>query len=726
MADKARKQTDKELNKLEREIYELYATSQNEIAEKWREYMSSHKKSLDKAYKELEDAKKSGDKDAIKTAQEQYERAVRNVTLNDNRYKAMLNETTAKLANVNQTALDYVNNDMPKIYTLNYNAFGDEKIDGYSFALVNERAVANLAQSDKIELPYKKVDVSKDKAWNAKNINSQLIQGILQGESIPKISARLQNVTDMNRSSSIRNARTMVTGAENKGRQDSFEKAQSDGVIMKRVWVATSDERTRAWHADLDGVEVDIDEPWENEYGEIMYPGDPTADGANIYNCRCSIRSVVKGFKWNEEENATESKLTEVKSINPELFKDSNTKNGNYAYELAKDTSPVRYDEEHEFILKNGDNIAFVDIWEDEKSLEIETMGSTGGGTGTEIFIEMMERADEKDLDFTWLADHKSAMDYYSHLGLDKYIDKKYSDSSHHRYNIPASELEKVIKELNATNVESVPASIGESVKNELQDLSRKYADNVEGLSKSDVRDKFIDKDSYVNSSEYREAFDLRKANLKEQEDIINQINDLEEKLKQEEAVPKPRSEWTAEDMMKSVLGKKPMIQSDESRKLEKEIDTLWKKHGGLSGIVSETNDKIERLDKRNYLEQIKNWKSTKPVISSETQFEGFSTRMGINQFDEDLANGIGYISEMSPKEYLERCAYDVFDTTYESTVLGANPDSILKYAKQMSEGVEFDMGYLDYGSKKQEGRHRAMAAELLGIEKIPVYIRGK
>ena len=126
------------------------------------------------------------------------------------------------------------------------------------------------------------------------------MQGILQGENISKIAKRLQTVTDMNRNSAIRNARTMVTGAENKGRQDSFKKAQSDGVIMTRKWVATFDERTRAWHSDLNGVEVGLDEPWENDYGEIMFPGDPTADAANVYNCRCSIRAVVKGFAWNK------------------------------------------------------------------------------------------------------------------------------------------------------------------------------------------------------------------------------------------------------------------------------------------------------------------------------------------------------------------------------------------------------------------------------------------
>lgn len=302
MADQARKQTDKILSDMEKEVRSIYDRASADISAKWYKYMESHEKSLKSAYNALQEAIKSGDNDAISKARSNYERMVKNVTLNNDKYKAMLNETTAKLSHTNEVALDYVNGNMAKIYTLNYNEFANQDITGYTFTLVNEQAVKNLATEDKSLLPKKKVDIPKDKLWNQKNINSEVLQGILQGENITKIADRLQHVTDMNEKSAIRNARTMVTGAENKGRQDSFKKAESDGVVMVRRWVATHDERTRAWHTDLDGVEVGLDEPWSNEYGEIMYPGDPSADPANVYNCRCSIRSIVQGFKRNEEE----------------------------------------------------------------------------------------------------------------------------------------------------------------------------------------------------------------------------------------------------------------------------------------------------------------------------------------------------------------------------------------------------------------------------------------
>lgn len=295
---------------MEKKVSNIYKRASNEISYKWDKYMKSHEGKVKSAYDDLQEALKSGDKDAIKSAKEIYERVIRNVTLNDSKFRAMVKETTAKLANTNEVALNYVNDNMAKVYTLNYNEFGNQDISGYTFTLVNEQAVKNLAKEDKSLLLAKKLDIPKDKAWNTKSINAEVLQGILQGENIPKIAKRLQNVTDMNNKSAIRNARTMVTSAENKGRQDSFKKAESDGVIMKRRWVAAHDDRTRASHIELDGQEVGVDEPFVSMYGEILYPGDPDGDPCDVYNCRCSIRSIVKGFKWNTKEEEEEKSMS--------------------------------------------------------------------------------------------------------------------------------------------------------------------------------------------------------------------------------------------------------------------------------------------------------------------------------------------------------------------------------------------------------------------------------
>lgn len=167
--------------------------------------------------------------------------------------------------------------------------------DEITFNLLDEATVDRLRRTGDIKLPKKQVSVPKDKRWNTKQLNSKLLQGIEGGYSIPKIAQSLIDVIGKNEASAVRNARTMVTGAENKGRLDSYENLDEQGVVQKKVWIATPDDRTRESHLDIDGEEVDIDEAFSNG---CMCPGDPDCDDpAEVWNCRCSMRDHIIGFR---------------------------------------------------------------------------------------------------------------------------------------------------------------------------------------------------------------------------------------------------------------------------------------------------------------------------------------------------------------------------------------------------------------------------------------------
>ena len=79
---------------------------------------------------------------------------------------------------------------------------------------------------------------------------------------------------------------------------------------------------------------------------------------------------------------------------------------------------------------------------------------------------------------------------------------------------------------------------------------------------------------------------------------------------------------------------------------------------------------------------------------------------------------------EMSPLEYIKHVAYDVFSMTVFETVYESNVDNIYKYAFDMRNGSLFEPPWLDLKNKKQEGRHRAIAAFCNGISKIPVVMK--
>ena len=296
MADKAHAKTDQKLEEMEKRLSAIYSRAEKEIGERWKEYLVESQAEIDELQKAYDIAKKSGDAKEIRKAGKKLASAKRERTLMDKRFKALTETTAAQLANVNKTALAYINRQLPEVYSINYNAL-EQSVDGvggYSFSLVDADTVRNLATTDKSLLPYKQLDEKADIRWNVKKMNAEVLQGILQGDPMDRIAKRLSKVTDMNETAAIRNARTMVTSAENKGRQDSYARAEADGIILAKEWVSTNDSRTRHSHAALDGAVVDQDKKFDNG---LMYPGDPSGRPEELWNCRCTVAAAVKGFR---------------------------------------------------------------------------------------------------------------------------------------------------------------------------------------------------------------------------------------------------------------------------------------------------------------------------------------------------------------------------------------------------------------------------------------------
>ena len=294
MADKAHRLTDEKLEEMEKRLSAIYSRAEKEIQKTADEYFARFAKQDEAKRKLVEDGKLTED---------EYKKWRKGKVMYGKRFTEMKEQCAKQLLNVNQTAIAYVNGELPEVYAINYNAVAGsvDGIGGYSFTLVDADTVRNLAVTDKSLLPYKEIDPKKDIPWNMKKINAETLQGILQGESMDKIAKRLRNVQKMNRTQAIRSARTIVTGAENKGRQDSYARAEADGIILQKEWLATNDGRTRHSHAALDGAIVDQGKKFDNG---LMYPGDPSGRPEEVYNCRCTLVAKVSGFKKVQVQKA--------------------------------------------------------------------------------------------------------------------------------------------------------------------------------------------------------------------------------------------------------------------------------------------------------------------------------------------------------------------------------------------------------------------------------------
>lgn len=290
--------TDGKLEEMEKRLRGIYSRASKEVGEAWKAYMTEANAAVEKLGEAYGVAKASGNADAIRAAGIAVSKAKQERTILNARYKRLTEDLAESITKVNQTAAAYINGQLPQIYSVNYNEvarYANKTLRGrVSFDLVDAGTIKRLSTVEENLLPYKVVNGRRDVRWNVAKINAEVTKGILQGESIPNISKRLSAVLDMNKTSAIRNARTTVTSAQNKGRMDMLHDAAEKGVIMRKGWSAHIDGRERASHAALDGDFVDMDEEFLNG---LQYPGDPDGEPEEVYNCRCALIYDVVGFR---------------------------------------------------------------------------------------------------------------------------------------------------------------------------------------------------------------------------------------------------------------------------------------------------------------------------------------------------------------------------------------------------------------------------------------------
>ena len=91
---------------------------------------------------------------------------------------------------------------------------------------------------------------------------------------------------------------------------DSYVGAGKMGIELKREWVAVIDKRTRHAHAMLDGQKAEIGKPFKVDGEEIMFPGDTSAPGYLVYNCRCSLVADVDGVDTSDAQRRVRDPVT--------------------------------------------------------------------------------------------------------------------------------------------------------------------------------------------------------------------------------------------------------------------------------------------------------------------------------------------------------------------------------------------------------------------------------
>lgn len=306
------KDTNKKLEELEKKIRKEYEKAYKDVEGKMKDYLDKFEKKdsirqefLEKQFEKYQNKEISFND--YKKAQEEYKQWKIGQIAIGKRWEEMRDTLAEDLTDTYGKARSMIEGYMPEVFALNHNyaTFQVETLSkvNTSYTLYDAHTVERLLRDNPKLLPKYKFGKTtyerlrdKNLMWNKENVTSAVLQGILQGESIPKIAERMRNVAYMDYKASIRDARTSITSAQNAGRIEGMHRAEDLGIKMMKQWLATIDDRTRHEHRELDGQRRPVDEPFEVEGYEIMYPADPDAEPEMVYNCRCTLVTVFDGF----------------------------------------------------------------------------------------------------------------------------------------------------------------------------------------------------------------------------------------------------------------------------------------------------------------------------------------------------------------------------------------------------------------------------------------------
>lgn len=467
------KWTDKELEALERRISAVYKEAEKELTKEVNEYFAKFKV-RDKEMKDLVDSGEMTNADYIKWRSTQMGRG--------QRFEALRDKVAERYTKANEVTNAYVNDATPSIYSLNrnYEAYTIEKTVGScDFTLWDESTVRRLLVEEPDLMPYyppeRALQRGIDLAYGKDQITKRVTSGIIRGISPGKIANELMaGITTMNRESAVRAARTGITAAENAGRLDSWRAAENKGITIRRRWVCTKDARTRMSHGKADGQTVEgTKEPFVVGGYKMMFPGDKSmgAPGHEIYNCRCTTRTVEKdGIEAEPRQMRVRNADGEWELVNEMTYSewekwkkglDNSEKSsiingvemfhkGNDARKGFKFISDERFDQLTISAKKKG---AIVMRGTEEIEKHLDEMGATASTIGDVMLFkkdvcvsEVLEEVCHFEQNLKMMNDSKGEpMRTY----LNEIAAREYILENAVKYNVPRNELEHVREQLN-------------------------------------------------------------------------------------------------------------------------------------------------------------------------------------------------------------------------------------------------------------------------------------
>lgn len=152
-----------------------------------------------------------------------------------------------------------------------------------------------------------------------KQINAEISRGIANGYSYDIIARNIQNKANMGLRRSIRIARTEGHRIQQQATFDAQKGAKERGADIVKQWDSTMDKKTRPNHVKLNGQIRELEEPFEVNGKQALYPSGFGVPHEDI-NCRCATLTRARWALDDDEVTKMNNETGEIVKIKEKDF----------------------------------------------------------------------------------------------------------------------------------------------------------------------------------------------------------------------------------------------------------------------------------------------------------------------------------------------------------------------------------------------------------------------
>lgn len=171
-----------------------------------------------------------------------------------------------------------------------------------------------------------------------KQINAEISRGIANGYSYSDITRNVLKKADMGVRRALRIVRTEGHRIQQQATFDAQKGAKERGADIVKQWDSTMDKKTRPNHVKLDGQIREIDEPFEVNGKQAMYPAGFGVPHEDI-NCRCVMLQRARWALGEDEVTKMNNETKEIVKINEKNFESFKKVYNESVEEIVKETT---------------------------------------------------------------------------------------------------------------------------------------------------------------------------------------------------------------------------------------------------------------------------------------------------------------------------------------------------------------------------------------------------